>query len=127
MTLAGVVLGCLLVGYGVGLIVDAIVDWRNKAGWTASLGGVVFGVGLALLVVSSVARQHRVHLPACALIVIGCVLAGYSLGGGIDNVLRRINGEDYSGAFAGLALGLGVGVVFVGIARAKMTPRHENA
>jgi hypothetical protein len=46
---------------------------------------------------------------AIVLIVVGTLLAGYAIGGGIDNIIRAVQGEDFTVSLAGSFLGLGVG------------------
>lgn len=130
----GVILatGLTIAGWGIGGGIDNIVTWSQGRGWTASAGGSEAGIGVALVLVALLLRRPRTRWWSYVLCSLGAVLAGYSLGGGVDDLLREIDGDGHHLA-PGMALfGLGVGLVVVGMmakcAREPSEPRpHKRA
>ncbi len=122
-TTAGLVtLGMLLVGWGIGNGIDNIVSHAHGEPWTVSLGGTLAGLGGAMVIGAVLARRSAAwwcYVPG----VIGAVLTGYGLGGGIDDLLREIDGGDHGFALGMALCGLGVGLAAASMLLAKRWAR----
>src|SRR5579872_6415217 len=87
--------GLALAGGGVGNGVDNIVSHAHGQDWTVSLGGTVAGVGVALLLAAILLRMRAARWWSYALVAFGALLAGYGLGGGIDDLLGEMDRQGH--------------------------------
>jgi hypothetical protein len=61
-------------------------------------------------------ESRRRSVVSVTAMIVGATLAGYSFGGGIDNVVRAIQGGSFTVSAAGAGLGLGIGLFTTGLA-----------
>jgi hypothetical protein len=111
--------GLAVLGAGIGDGIDNIVSHAHGQDWTVSAGGSLVGVGAALLLVGVLLRRGASWW-SYVLVVLGAIGAGYSLGGGIDDLLREMDGQSHHFMPGMLCFGLGIGLCVVGM----LTPRR---
>jgi hypothetical protein len=108
-------IGATVTGLGVGSAADNVVRFNQDRAFTVSLGGVLVGFGLGgMLIGRLVARGATKPRWLLLLVEFGTLLAGWALGGGLDNLLSESAGQAYSFAFAAALAGLGCGLAFIG-------------
>jgi hypothetical protein len=109
------VAGATIIGLGLGSAADNVVRFNQNRPFTVSLGGVIAGVGLGILLAGRLIARGAAG-PGWALVVLqfGTFLGGYALGGGLDDLLRESRGEPYSFTFGAALAGLGCGLAAVG-------------
>lgn len=118
MAVGLVALGMLLLGWGIGNGIDNVVSHAHGDGWTVSAGGTLAGLGVAAILVAVLIRRSA-HWWCYVLGIAGSLLAGYSLGGGIDDLLREIDGDDYSFGIGMALFGLGSGLATAAVLLAR--------
>jgi peptidoglycan/LPS O-acetylase OafA/YrhL len=90
---------------GVTMAMVDIAAALDDEDFTLSLGGLVLGIGLALLLLAAMAeRGGRLHPVGSAMVAVGVVVAGWALGGGVDELVR-----DRLGGFAVAAVAVVLG------------------
>jgi len=101
--------GILFALVGLVLSVRGLVDALSDESFTVSLGGLLFGIGAALLLLAALREGgDPLHPLGSVMVVAGCVVAGWALGGGADEIL--------GGDTGGFVVAAGVAVVGAGVA-----------
>lgn len=118
LTKVSTILGTTIAGLGFGSAADNVVRFNQDRPFTVSLGGLLVGLGVAIVLTG---RLNAIRTGGgwagamrIALVVLGSLLAGWALGGGLDNLFREGRGEDYSFAFAAAVSGFGCGLAAIG-------------
>jgi len=109
------IVGATITGLGLGNAADNVVRFNRDRPFTVSLGGIFVGLGVGIILASRLAARGATR-PRWLLVVVelGSLLAGYAVGGGLDDLLRLSHGGPYSFTFGAAFAGLGCGVVAIG-------------
>lgn len=86
----------------------------------------MFGIGVALVFVAVLLRRRKARWWSYAFVMSGAILAGYGLGGGVDDLLIELDRQGHHFTSGMVLFGVGAGLCIAGLWDAEDSPAEAD-